>query len=112
MLPLVQQAALERAPRRAVQEQDWDLDDLRKACADASCVELPKLAQLRRVSLRSIGIVVLIALVAYAMISAVANVGLDNLVDEFKGADLGWLAAATLLSPVIPVAQTVATLGA
>jgi uncharacterized membrane protein YbhN (UPF0104 family)/tRNA A-37 threonylcarbamoyl transferase component Bud32 len=112
VLPLVQPAALERATRRAVKEQDWDLDDLRKACADASGVELPKLAQLRRVSLRSIGIVVLIALVAYAMISAVANVGLDNLVDEFKGADLGWLAAATLLSPVIPVAQTVATLGA
>jgi uncharacterized membrane protein YbhN (UPF0104 family) len=42
----------------------------------------------------------------------VANVGLANLVDEFKGADLGWLAAATLISPIYPIAQTVATLGA
>jgi uncharacterized membrane protein YbhN (UPF0104 family)/tRNA A-37 threonylcarbamoyl transferase component Bud32 len=112
VLPLVQPAALERATRRAVKEQDWDLDDLRKACADVSGVELPKLARLRRVSLQSVGVVLLIALVAYAMISAVANVGLANLVDEFKGADLGWLAAATLMSPVYPVAQTVATLGA
>ena len=112
VLPLVQPAALERPTRRAVKEQDWDLDDLRKACADASGVELPKLAQLRRVSLQSIGVVLLIALVAYAMISALTNVGLDNLVDEFKGVDLGWLVAATLLSPIYPVAQTVATLGA
>jgi tRNA A-37 threonylcarbamoyl transferase component Bud32 len=112
VLPLVQPAALERSTRRAVKEQDWDLDDLRKACADVAGVELPKLAQLRRVSLRSIGFVLLIALVAYAMISAVANVGLDKLVDEFEGADLGWLVAATLISPIYPVAQTVATLGA
>jgi uncharacterized membrane protein YbhN (UPF0104 family)/tRNA A-37 threonylcarbamoyl transferase component Bud32 len=112
VLPLVQPVALDRPTRREVKEQDWDLDDLRKACADASGVELPKLARLRRVSLRSIGVVVLIALVAFAMISAVANVGLAKLVDEFKGADLGWLAAATLISPIYPVAQTVATLGA
>jgi uncharacterized membrane protein YbhN (UPF0104 family)/tRNA A-37 threonylcarbamoyl transferase component Bud32 len=112
VLPLVQPAALDRATRRALKEQAWDLDALRTACADASGVELPKLARLRRVSLQSVGVVLLIALVAYAMISAVANVGLANLVDEFEGADLGWLAAATLMSPVYPVAQTVATLGA
>jgi uncharacterized membrane protein YbhN (UPF0104 family)/tRNA A-37 threonylcarbamoyl transferase component Bud32 len=112
VLPLVQPAALERATRHAVKEQDWDLDDLRKACADASGVELPKLAQLRRVSLQSIGVALLIGLVAYAIISTVANVGLANLVDEFKGADFWWLAGATLLSPVVPVAQTFGTLGA
>jgi uncharacterized membrane protein YbhN (UPF0104 family)/tRNA A-37 threonylcarbamoyl transferase component Bud32 len=112
VLPLVQPAALERPTRRVVREQDWDLDDLRKACADASGAELPKLAQLRRVSLQSIGVVLLIALVAYAIISTVANVGLANLIDEFKGADPEWLAAAMLLSPIVPTAEAVATLGA
>ena len=111
-LPLLQPAALERPTRHAVAAQDWDLEDLRKACAQAADVELPKLTQLRRVSLQSIGIVVLIGLLAYAIISALANVGLANLIDEFKAADLGWLAVALVLSPVIPVAQTVATLGA
>jgi uncharacterized membrane protein YbhN (UPF0104 family)/tRNA A-37 threonylcarbamoyl transferase component Bud32 len=111
-LPLLQPAAFERPTRRAVSEQEWDLDDLRKACAEAAGVELPKLAQLRRVSIQSIGLVLLIALVAYAIISALADVGLANLVDEFKAADLGWLAVALALSPVIPVAQAVATLGA
>ena len=112
VLPLLQPAALQRQTRHAVGEQDWDLDDLRKACAEAAGAELPKLAQLRRVSLQSVGLVVLIGLVAYAIISALADVGLANLIDEFKRADLGWLAVALALSPVIPVPQAVGTLGA
>jgi uncharacterized membrane protein YbhN (UPF0104 family) len=112
VLPLLQPAAVERPTRHAIRDQDWDLDDLRKACADAAGVEPPKLAQLRRVSLRSVGVVVLIGLVAYAIISALANVGLANLIDEFKAADLTWLAVALALSPVVPVAQAFGTLGA
>jgi uncharacterized membrane protein YbhN (UPF0104 family)/tRNA A-37 threonylcarbamoyl transferase component Bud32 len=112
VLPLLQPAAVDRQTRHAIGDQDWDLDDLRKAGAEAAGVELPKLAQLRRVSLRSVGVVVLVGLVAYAVISALANVGLANLIDEFKAADLAWLAVALALSPVVPVAQAVATLGA
>ena len=112
VLPLLQPAAVERQTRHAIADQDWDLDDLRKACAEAAGAELPKLAQLRRVSLRSIGVAVLIGLVAYAIISALADVGLANLIDEFKAADLAWLAVALALSPVIPMAKAFATLGA
>jgi uncharacterized membrane protein YbhN (UPF0104 family)/tRNA A-37 threonylcarbamoyl transferase component Bud32 len=112
VLPLLQPAAVERQARHAIGDQDWDLEDLRKACADAAGVELPKLAQLRRVSLRSLGLVLLIGLVAYALISALADVGLANLIEEFKGADFTWLAVALALSPVIPMAKAFATLGA
>ena len=112
VLPLLQPAAFERPTRHAIGAQDWELEDLRKACADAAGVELPKLAQLRRVSLRSLGVVLLVGLVAYAIISALANVGLANLINEFKAADLTWLAAALALSPVVPVVHAVATLGA
>jgi uncharacterized membrane protein YbhN (UPF0104 family) len=112
VLPLLQPAVAERQTRHAVAAQDWDFEDLRKACAAASGVELPKLAQLRRVSLRSLGVAALIALVVYALISSLAQVGLDNLIDEFRAADLGWLAVALALAPVVPVAQAVATIGA
>jgi uncharacterized membrane protein YbhN (UPF0104 family)/tRNA A-37 threonylcarbamoyl transferase component Bud32 len=112
VLPLLQPAAFERPTRHAIAAQDWDLEDLRKSCAQAAGVELPKLAQLRRVSIQSIGLVLLIALVAYAIISALADVGLANLIDEFAAADLGWLAVALALSPAIPVALALATLGA
>jgi hypothetical protein len=106
VLPLLQPAAVERQTRHAIGDQDWDLEDLRKACAEAAGVELPKLARLRRVSLRSLGVVLLIGLVAYAIISALANVGLANLIEEFKAADLGWLAVALALSPVVPASTT------
>jgi uncharacterized membrane protein YbhN (UPF0104 family)/tRNA A-37 threonylcarbamoyl transferase component Bud32 len=112
VLPLLQPAAFERPTRHAIGEQDWELEDLRKACAEAAGVEVPKLARLRRVSVQSIGAVLLIALVAYAVISALANVGLANLIDEFKAADLGWLAVALALSPVVPAVHAFATLGA
>jgi uncharacterized membrane protein YbhN (UPF0104 family)/tRNA A-37 threonylcarbamoyl transferase component Bud32 len=112
VLPLLQPAAFERPTRRAIGEQDWELEDLRTACAEAAGVEVPKLARLRRVSVQSIGVVLLIALVAYAVISALANVGLANLIDEFKAADLGWLAVALALSPVVPIVHAFATLGA
>jgi uncharacterized membrane protein YbhN (UPF0104 family)/tRNA A-37 threonylcarbamoyl transferase component Bud32 len=112
VLPLLQPAAFERPTRHAVAAQDWDLEDLRKACAEAADAELPKLAQLRRVSLRSVGVVLLIALVVSAIISALADVGLANLIDEFKAADLGWLVIALALSPVVPVVHAFATLGA
>ena len=112
VLPLLQPAAFERPTRRAIGEQDWELEDLRKGCAEAAGVEVPKLARLRRVSVQSIGVVLLIALVAYAVISALANVGLANLIDEFKAADLGWLAVALVLSPVVPMVHAFATLGA
>ena len=112
VLPLLQPAAVERPTRHAIGDQDWDLDDLRKACAELSGVELPKLAQLRRVSLRSVGVVVLVGLVAYAIISALADVGLANLIEEFKAADLAWLAVALGLSPVVPMGKAFATLGA
>src|SRR5829696_7160536 len=112
VLPLLQPAAVERQTRHAIGDQDWGLEDLRTACADAAGVEVPKLARLRRVSVQSIGVVLLIALVAYAIISALADVGLANLVEEFKAADLVWLAVALALSPVVPMAQAFATLGA
>jgi uncharacterized membrane protein YbhN (UPF0104 family)/tRNA A-37 threonylcarbamoyl transferase component Bud32 len=112
VLPLLQPAAFERPTRHALADQDWDLDDLRTACAEVAGAEVPKLAQLRRVSLQSIVMVILLGLVAYAIISALADVGLANLIDEFKVADLGWLAIALAISPVIPMAKAFATLGA
>ena len=112
VLPLLQPAVAERRTRHAVAAQDWDFEDLRKACAAVSGVELPELAQLRRVSLRSLGVAALIALLVYGLISSLAQVGLDNLIDEFRAADFGWLAVALALSPVVPVAQAVATIGA
>ena len=112
ILPYLQPAALDRATRHAVRAEEWDLDDLRKLSAEAARVELPKLEQIRRVTWASIAMIAVIGLVSYAIISAVTNVGLDSLIEEFKQADLAWLLLALVLSPTVGIAQGFATIGA
>jgi uncharacterized membrane protein YbhN (UPF0104 family) len=111
MLPYLQPAALTRSTRRALSSADWKLDDLRAAAAAAAGVEVPKLEQLRRVTIGSVVMVVVIGLVGWAVISAIANVGLENLIDEFKAADLAWLIAALALMPVVAFPQAFGTIG-
>jgi len=111
VLPYLQPAALSSATRRALSDADWKLDDLRTQAAQTAGVEVPKLEQIRRVTLGSIVMVVVIGLVAWAVISAIANVGIDNLVQEFKAADLAWLAAAIAVVPLVGVPQAFGTIG-
>jgi hypothetical protein len=46
------------------------------------------------------------------LISAVSNVGLDTIVQEFKSADKTWLIAAAALTPLAQVPQAFSTIGA
>ena len=111
VLPYLQPAALTRPTRRALSDAGWKLDDLRAHAAEVVGVEVPKLEQLRRVTVASVLMVVVIGLVAWAVISAIANVGIDNLIDEFQAAELGWLVAAIAIVPVVGVAQAFGTIG-
>jgi len=112
VLPYLQPAVLDRATRRAVHDQDWKLDDLRKLAAEAVGTEPPALEKLRRVTWGSIAMVAILGLVAYGIIAAIANVGLQTLVDELKKADPAWVLGALLMSPTIQVAQAFGTIGA
>jgi uncharacterized membrane protein YbhN (UPF0104 family) len=111
VLPYLQPAALSRPTRRALSDADWKLDHLRGAAAETAGVEVPKLEQLRRVTLGSIVMVVVIGLVAWAVISAIADVGIDNLIQEFQAADLAWLVAAIVAVPLVGVPQAFGTIG-
>jgi uncharacterized protein (TIRG00374 family) len=95
-----------------LRDEDWSIDDLRDQLSTATGVEPPELERLRRVTVRSVVTVLVVGLVAYALISAVSNVGIDTLVDEFRGADLPWLIAALLAVPFVGVAQAFSTIGA
>jgi uncharacterized membrane protein YbhN (UPF0104 family) len=111
VLPYLQPAALTWSTRRALSDAGWKLDELRAHAAEVAGVEVPKLEQLRRVTIGSVLMVVVIGLVAWAVISAIANVGIDNLVAEFQAADLGWLIAALAIVPVVGVGQAFGTIG-
>ena len=112
ILPYLQPAVLDRVTRRVLRDEDWSIDDLRDELSTAIGVEPPELERLRRVTMRSVATVVIVGLVAYALISAVSNVGLDTLVEEFRKADLPWLIAALLGVPFVGVAQAFSTIGA
>jgi uncharacterized membrane protein YbhN (UPF0104 family) len=112
ILPCLQPAILDRETRHTLRELDWDLDDLMHVAAEAAGVEPPELERLRRVTWGSLLTVALIALVAYVLISAVAQVGLQTLIDTFQSADGLWLLAALLVSPVVQVLQAFSTIGA
>ncbi len=112
ILPCLQPAILDRETRHTIRALDWDLDDLMQLSAEAAGVEPPELEKLHRVTWSSVITVALIALVAYVMISAVAQVGLQSLIDSFRSADAVWLLAALLLAPIIQVPQAFSTIGA
>ncbi len=112
VLPLLQPAVLDRKTRAAVKDQDWSLGELREAVAQRSGSEIPELEEVRRITWRSLIKLGVGIFLAYAIISAVADVGLDSIVAEFEGAEKGWLLAALLLSPLAQFPQAVSTMGA
>ena len=112
VLPFLQPAVLDRATRHLVRDGEWKVDALRQAAASQAGVEPPELEKLRRVSWRSAIAVALIGVIAYTLISMLAGVNLQQLVDELKSADMVWLLAALLMSPMIQVPQAFSTIGA
>ncbi len=112
VLPFLQPAVLDRATRRAVSEQEWDLKAMRLAASARADVEPPELAQVRRVTWGAVVKTALVGLFAYLIIAALVNVDFQQLVDELKGANMAVLALALLVSPTIQVSQTFSTIGA
>ena len=112
MLPYLQQVALGTALRHRVKSEAFDLAALRSAIAAAVEVDVPKVAELRRVRPQSLMTMALIVFVAYALISAFGNVDVSQLVDEISGASIGWLVAALIAAQLPFLAQAVATRGA
>ncbi len=112
VLPFLQPAVFDRVTLHSVKDEDWSLDDLRKLAADATGIEPPKLERIRRVTVRSVLLVVLVALLAYWLIASLAGVDLQQVVDELQSADTVWIWAALALTPSVQVAQAFSTLGA
>jgi len=112
LLAYLQAAALTPATRERLKSARMDLDALRKAAAAAAGVEEPELVPLRRVTWGSLVQVALIAIGAWVLIPAVANLGLDTIVQELSGADWPWVILALVISPSVQVAEALSTLGA
>jgi uncharacterized membrane protein YbhN (UPF0104 family) len=111
-MPYLQPAAFDAETRREIKSAGWKVADLRDAITAGTGAEAPPLEKLRRVSLSTIVMLAAVVVVAYVLIGAVANVGLDTLIAEFQGANWWWVGAAVLMAVLIYVGQAFAVQGA
>jgi uncharacterized protein (TIRG00374 family) len=112
MLPYLQSAVLDRAARKAVSDREWELDDLRASAVEAAGVEAPPLLNVRRVTAKSIGLVLLVGLMAYVIIGMLSGVDFSQIRQELQDADKIWLLVALCMSPFVQAAFAFSTIGA
>ena len=112
MLPYLQSAVLDRAARKAVSDKEWELDDLRVSAVAAAGVEAPPLLNVRRVTVKSVGLVLLVGLMAYVIIGMLSGVDFAQIRQELQNADKVWLWVALCMSPFVQAAFAFSTIGA
>ena len=112
VLPYIQPAALSRATRRSLKDAGHDLDAIRDRAAAEAGTEPPKIEPLRRVTIGSVLTIALLLLAAYFVFTAIASVGIDQVVAEIGKADKAWLWVGLVIVPLVPVAEAFGALGA
>jgi uncharacterized membrane protein YbhN (UPF0104 family) len=112
LMPYLQPAALGRVTRQQVRDAEWSLDDIVKMAVTTIGVEAPPLQRINRVSLKSVAIVVFVALLAYTLVGALSGVDPSSIVDAMSSANVLILLIALVCSPFIQAALAFSTLGA
>ena len=108
MTTFLQQAAMPAALRRALDDAELDIDDLRKAAVTHVGAEDQELQTIRRFSVGNVVMWVLLAVVFYGIIAAVQDVGLQSIVDAITSATPAILLLAFVLGQVPRVASAFA----
>jgi glycosyltransferase 2 family protein len=111
-LPFVQHAALSPGLRDEVRARHADVDALRLSAARAAGGEAPEVAELHRIRLRDVLLMVLTLVAAYTLLGQLADVGLDTIVDELSNAELGWVLFGLVLAQLALVTDAAATIAA
>jgi glycosyltransferase 2 family protein len=111
-LPFVQHAALSPWLREAVHGAGADVDRLRRRAADATGGDVPEVAPLRRIQLRDVLLMLLTVVAAVTLLSQLADIGLDTIVEELAGASLGWVLFGLVLAQLTLLCDALATIAA
>jgi uncharacterized protein (TIRG00374 family) len=97
IVPYLQKAALGPRLREAATEAHFDVDDLRSRAAARAEIDAPKMAAIRRVSTRTLVQTGLLAAAAYFLISLLAGVDINQVVDALRTASLPVLLLALIV---------------
>ncbi len=112
VLPFLQPAIVDSDTGRAVRGEEWTLAELRGVAVEACGVEAPPLEKLRRVTVKSVVAIIIIAIVAYTLIGLFAGVDLASIQEELSTANKIILVVALLMSPFIQAGFAIGTMGA
>jgi uncharacterized membrane protein YbhN (UPF0104 family) len=109
---LIQRSVLSSQLQTQVKDAELDLKQLRSDLVEALAVESPPdLAQLQRVTWGNVAMVVLTLFAASALISSLADIGFDTIVDQFSEAQWSWVVTAFILAQMTNVAEYVSLTG-
>ncbi len=97
VVPYVQKAALGPGLREVTGRRHFDVDDLRARIASEAGVEAPKMASIRRVSTRGLVEAALLVAAAYFLISTIAEVDINEVLDALRAASLPLLLLALVV---------------
>ena len=112
LLPYLQTPVLPAESRRRLRDAGQKLDELRDAVAEAAGVDVPKLEQVRRVTVGSVATAGLLLFGAYVLVTGIAGLGIDEVLDELEQATSGWVVAALVIAPLVQVGQAFSAMGA
>jgi len=111
LLPYLQRSVLTPGQRKAEKADRVDLDELRTLIAGEAEVEVPKLQQLRRITIGTILRVVLPGLAIVALTTAIAGLDLEGVFDQLIHATWWLLVLGFVFANLTRVSQAVSTLG-
>ena len=93
-LPYLQDAVVEPSLRSWMKRSKVKFGPLRSMLVERLGVDEPQLVSVKRVSVQDIVVAVFAIIAVNALISQIAQVGFDTLVEELRNASIGWLIAA------------------
>ena len=98
VLPYLQRAALTPHLRDLARSHEVGLKNLRAAAAEATGTEQPEIAPLHRVRPKDLLLMAAVTFAAYLLISQLAQIGFDTIIDELREADAAWVIIALVLA--------------
>jgi uncharacterized membrane protein YbhN (UPF0104 family) len=98
IVPYLQKAALGPHLRQAVARGHLDVDGLRGQAAAKAGIEAPKMAAIRRVSTKTLVQAGLLVVAAYFLISTLAGVDINQVIDALKSASVPVLLLALVVA--------------
>jgi len=112
LVPYLQLPALTSGLRDGIKSRGFEIDALRDAASAAAGIDDVELVQLRRVTVKSVLSLAVVALAAMLLISSLSDIGIETIVDELSTASWGWVAIALVVAQIARVWNAVGTTGA